>query len=75
VGRRRRLGAAAADLVGMPPGVPPPFGDLTVHDADGVKTAVDDCHAPGFDELVFIPVTDDRAELDRLEAALEGRVD
>ena len=34
--------------------------------------AVENCRKAGFDELIFIPVTDDISELDRLEAALEG---
>ena len=69
---QQRLDAAAARYVGLPPGSPSPFGDLPVHSADGVKMAVDHCHEAGFDELVFIPLTDDLGELDRLEAALDG---
>jgi hypothetical protein len=34
--------------------------------------AVEHCHDAGFDELGFIPLTDDLGELDRLEAALHG---
>jgi alkanesulfonate monooxygenase SsuD/methylene tetrahydromethanopterin reductase-like flavin-dependent oxidoreductase (luciferase family) len=69
---QERLSEGAARYVGLPPGSPSPFGDLPVHSTDGVKMAVDHCHEAGFDELVFIPLTDDLGELDRLEAALDG---
>ena len=69
---QERLRDAAAHYVGLPPGSPSPFGDLPVHSSDGVKMAVEHCHDAGFDELVFIPLTDDLGELDRLEAALDG---
>ncbi len=69
----RRLGDATAHYFGLPPGSSTPLGSLPVHSADGVKMAVDNCEAAGFDELVFIPVTDDLRQLDDLEAALAGR--
>jgi len=71
-GAKERLGDAAAGYVGLPPGPPSPFGDLPVHSADGVKRAIENCQEAGFDELIFIPLTDDLAELDRLEVALTG---
>jgi hypothetical protein len=69
----QRLSAAGAHYVGLPPGSASPFGALPAHDAEGIKMAVDNCQEAGFDELVFIPLTDDIGELDRLEAALAGR--
>jgi alkanesulfonate monooxygenase SsuD/methylene tetrahydromethanopterin reductase-like flavin-dependent oxidoreductase (luciferase family) len=68
-----RLGDAAAHYFGLPPGSSTPLGSLPVYSADGVKMAVDNCEAAGFDELMFIPVTDDLHQLDELEAALAGR--
>ena len=70
---QQRLADAAAQYVGLPAGSPSPFGPLPVHDADGVKMAVDNCREAGFDELVFIPLSDDLGQLDLLEAALAGR--
>ncbi len=69
---RQRLADAAAGYVGLPPGSPSPFGDLPVHSPDGVKLAVENCQEAGFDELMFIPTTDDIRELDLLEDALTG---
>jgi alkanesulfonate monooxygenase SsuD/methylene tetrahydromethanopterin reductase-like flavin-dependent oxidoreductase (luciferase family) len=71
-GARQRLNDAAAAYFGLPPDTPSPFGDLPVYNADGVKLAVENCREAGFDELVFIPLTDDLRELDLLEQALEG---
>jgi alkanesulfonate monooxygenase SsuD/methylene tetrahydromethanopterin reductase-like flavin-dependent oxidoreductase (luciferase family) len=68
----RRLADAATGYVGLPPGSPSPFGVLPVHNADGVKMAVENCRKAGFDELILIPVTDDISELDRLEGVLTG---
>ena len=67
-----RLSDAAAGYFGLPPGSGSPLGKLPVVDADGVKYAVDNCREAGFDELVFIPINDDLAELDLLEGALDG---
>jgi hypothetical protein len=67
----QRLDDAAAGYIGLPPGSPTPFGDLPVHSPDGVKMAVDNCEAAGFDEVIFIPLSDDLGELDRLEDALD----
>lgn len=72
---KERLDSAALHYLGLPPGSPSPFGDLPVHSADGVKMSVDNCQAAGFDELLFIPLTDDLRELDLLEAALADRTD
>jgi alkanesulfonate monooxygenase SsuD/methylene tetrahydromethanopterin reductase-like flavin-dependent oxidoreductase (luciferase family) len=69
----RRLSDAAAKYFGLYPGSLTPPGELPVHSPDGVKMAVDNCEAAGFDELMFIPITDDVNQLDHLEAALEGR--
>ncbi len=69
---KQQLDDAAAAYIGLPAGSPTPFGDLPVHTPDGVKMAVDNCRQAGFDELVFIPLSDDIGELDRLEAALDG---
>lgn len=68
----QRLDDAAAAYIGLPAGSPTPFGDLPVHSPDGVKRAVDNCQESGFDELIFIPLSDDLGELDRLEQALAG---
>jgi alkanesulfonate monooxygenase SsuD/methylene tetrahydromethanopterin reductase-like flavin-dependent oxidoreductase (luciferase family) len=68
---KQRLDHVTDGYLGLPPGSPSPFGDLPVHSNDGVKMAVDNCHEAGFDELIFVPVSDDLGELDRLEVALE----
>jgi alkanesulfonate monooxygenase SsuD/methylene tetrahydromethanopterin reductase-like flavin-dependent oxidoreductase (luciferase family) len=70
---QQRLSDAAAGYIGLPPGTPSPFGNLPVHSPDGVKMAIDNCEEAGFDELVFIPLSDDLGELDGLEAVLETR--
>jgi alkanesulfonate monooxygenase SsuD/methylene tetrahydromethanopterin reductase-like flavin-dependent oxidoreductase (luciferase family) len=69
---KQRLDDAATGYIGLPPGSPTPFGDLPVHSPDGVRMAVNNCREAGFDELIFIPLSDDLGELDRLEAALDG---
>jgi alkanesulfonate monooxygenase SsuD/methylene tetrahydromethanopterin reductase-like flavin-dependent oxidoreductase (luciferase family) len=71
-GAEQRLNDAAAGYVHLPAGSSSPFGPLPVHNSDGVKRAVDNCRDAGFDELMFIPVTDDLGELDLLETALDG---
>jgi alkanesulfonate monooxygenase SsuD/methylene tetrahydromethanopterin reductase-like flavin-dependent oxidoreductase (luciferase family) len=71
-GAAQRLNDAAAGYLGLPPGSPSPYGTLPVHNSYGVKMAVDNCREAGFDELVFIPITDDLHELDLLEEALDG---
>jgi hypothetical protein len=68
----RRLSDAAARYFGLPPGSDTPLGQLPAHSPDGVKMAVENCKEAGFDELMFIPVTDDLRQLDYLEAALAG---
>jgi hypothetical protein len=68
----RRLSDAAARYFGLPPGSDTPLGQLPAHSPDGVKMAVENCKEAGFDELMFIPVTDDLRQLDCLEAALAG---
>jgi alkanesulfonate monooxygenase SsuD/methylene tetrahydromethanopterin reductase-like flavin-dependent oxidoreductase (luciferase family) len=69
-GADKRLDDAALGYAGLPTGSPSPFGTLPVHNADGVRLAVDNCREAGFDELVFIPITDDLHQLDLLEEAL-----
>jgi alkanesulfonate monooxygenase SsuD/methylene tetrahydromethanopterin reductase-like flavin-dependent oxidoreductase (luciferase family) len=69
----QRLSEAAGHYFGLPPGSPLPLGPLPVHTSDAVKMAVDNCQEAGFDELMFIPVSDDLRQLDLLEEALEGR--
>jgi alkanesulfonate monooxygenase SsuD/methylene tetrahydromethanopterin reductase-like flavin-dependent oxidoreductase (luciferase family) len=69
----QNLSSAAAHYLGVPPESPSPFGSLPVHSPDGVKMAVDNCQAAGFDQLMFIPITDDLHQLDLLEQALAGR--
>jgi alkanesulfonate monooxygenase SsuD/methylene tetrahydromethanopterin reductase-like flavin-dependent oxidoreductase (luciferase family) len=69
----QQLSRAAAHYLGVSPESPSPFGSLPVHSPDGVKMAVDNCQAAGFDELMFIPITDDLHQLDLLEEALAGR--
>lgn len=64
------LSDAASAYYGLPPGSMTSRGRLPVHTVDGVKMAVDNCREAGFDELVFIPISDDIRQLDRLEAAL-----
>ena len=71
-GAREALGAATARYFGLPPGSASPLGELPVHHADGVKMAVENCRRAGFDELVFIPISDDLGQLDLLEATLAG---
>lgn len=44
---------------------------LTVSSVDRVHEVIDNVAAAGFDELNFLPVTDDLAELDRLVEAIE----
>jgi hypothetical protein len=68
---KQRLNDVTDGYLGLQPGSPSPFGDLPVHNPDGVRMAVDNCHEAGFDELIFVPVSDDLGELDRLEAALD----
>jgi alkanesulfonate monooxygenase SsuD/methylene tetrahydromethanopterin reductase-like flavin-dependent oxidoreductase (luciferase family) len=43
-------------------------------DADGIRGAADAFAAAGADELIFVPVSSDMAQLDQLAAALEGRL-
>ena len=69
---QQRLNDAANAYVGMPAGSPSIFGELPVHSPDGVKMAVENCREAGFDELIFIPLSDDLGQLDLLEAALDG---
>jgi len=66
-----RMGEATTRYLGLPAGSANPLGRPPC-DADMVKRAVDNCREAGFDELVFIPVTDDIEELDLLEDVLEG---
>ena len=70
----QRLDEAAAAYVGLPAGSATPFGDLPVHSPDGVKRAVENCRDAGFDEVIFIPLSDDLGQLDRLEDALDGAI-
>jgi len=64
------LSDTANAYYGLPPGSVTSHGTLPVHSADGVKMAVDNCREAGFDELVFIPLSDDLRQLDLLETAL-----
>jgi alkanesulfonate monooxygenase SsuD/methylene tetrahydromethanopterin reductase-like flavin-dependent oxidoreductase (luciferase family) len=49
------------------------FTTLTSDGRDGLRRAIDSCEQAGFDELLLMPVTNDLAELDRLEAVLDSR--
>jgi alkanesulfonate monooxygenase SsuD/methylene tetrahydromethanopterin reductase-like flavin-dependent oxidoreductase (luciferase family) len=69
----KRLADAASKYFGLPPGSATPLGTLPAYSLDGVRKAIDNCEAVGFDELIFIPITDDLNQLDELEGALEGR--
>jgi alkanesulfonate monooxygenase SsuD/methylene tetrahydromethanopterin reductase-like flavin-dependent oxidoreductase (luciferase family) len=69
----QRLADTAARYIGLPPGSPSPFGDIPLHNADAIRRAIDDCDAAGFDELMFIPLDDDLAQLDLLEDAIAKR--
>jgi alkanesulfonate monooxygenase SsuD/methylene tetrahydromethanopterin reductase-like flavin-dependent oxidoreductase (luciferase family) len=69
-GAEEVLSDAATNYLGLPAGGPTPLGPLPVHNADGVKFAVDNCREAGFDELMFIPISDDLGQLDRLETVL-----
>ncbi len=67
---RERLDEVTARYLGLPPGTASPLG-RTPYDADGIRRAVDNCRQVGFDELVFIPISDDIEQLDLLESVLE----
>jgi alkanesulfonate monooxygenase SsuD/methylene tetrahydromethanopterin reductase-like flavin-dependent oxidoreductase (luciferase family) len=69
------LNSAAVAYLGLPPGSPSPFGNLPLHNPDAIAKAVADCEQAGFDELMFIPLTDDLAQLDRLEAIIAPLAD
>jgi alkanesulfonate monooxygenase SsuD/methylene tetrahydromethanopterin reductase-like flavin-dependent oxidoreductase (luciferase family) len=69
----KRLADAASNYFGLPPRSRTPVGTIPASSPDGVKMAIDNCEAAGFDELMFIPITDDLNQLDELERALEGR--
>jgi alkanesulfonate monooxygenase SsuD/methylene tetrahydromethanopterin reductase-like flavin-dependent oxidoreductase (luciferase family) len=49
-----------------------PF-ELPFHNEAALETAINECKEAGFDEVIFIPLTDDLGELDRLEAVLGQR--
>jgi alkanesulfonate monooxygenase SsuD/methylene tetrahydromethanopterin reductase-like flavin-dependent oxidoreductase (luciferase family) len=72
-----RLERAAANYLGVDSALlgldsALPF-ELPFHDEAGLETAINECQEAGFDEIVFIPITDDLGELDRLEAVLDQR--
>lgn len=64
------LNDVTASYAGATSGTASPFGDLPLHNGDAIRRAVVDCEAAGFDELMFVPVSDDLAQLDLLEDAL-----
>jgi alkanesulfonate monooxygenase SsuD/methylene tetrahydromethanopterin reductase-like flavin-dependent oxidoreductase (luciferase family) len=48
-------------------------GDFVASSADGIRRMLDNSQAAGFDEVVFIPVSDDIRELDELADIVAGR--
>jgi alkanesulfonate monooxygenase SsuD/methylene tetrahydromethanopterin reductase-like flavin-dependent oxidoreductase (luciferase family) len=67
------LNDTSARYSSAPPGTPSSFGDLPLHNVGAIRRAVDDCETAGFDEVMFVPLSDDLSQLDLLEEALSGR--
>ena len=49
------------------------YGDFIASSPDGVRLVLDRSEESGFDEVVFIPLTDDLRELDELAKIVANR--